>query len=409
MKKVLFVLSSYYPRPSANGVCVQMIAEEYLKRGYKVFCICHAQSSDMKKRMIKGVEVHFIKHLLKDLMFEKRMTAKSNLKRYIYYTLQRFCSYFNTLDTIFSFPISKRMSKRFYNKIREICDLQDIDTIIAVNQPIEAVYAAILIKQEFPGIRFVTYLLDPICGKSKHLFIGEKETLLRKQDIEKKVLNVSDVVIAQITHKTKLNYLPDSIQNKIQYLGVPLLTNKIINKQKAIKHVDYTIIYAGTVDSNYRPATFIIKALALSKKIKLKMFLTAGFESAFRLTGELNARNITISGPVDRDILLREYKDADCLLNIGNTMEDQMPSKIFEYMSYGKPIISTYRIENDTSKEIVENYPAGLCIDERTENLENVAKQIEIFLSGELPNIDFNLLKNIYPEYLPETFVDVVK
>jgi len=408
MKNVLFVLSSYYPRPSANGVCAQMIAEEYLKRGYKVFCICHAQSSDMTKRTIKGVEIHFIKHLLKDLMFEKRMMAKSNLQRYIYYTLQRFCSYFNTIDTFFSFPVSKRMSKRFYSKIKEICIQNDIDIIISINQPIEAVYAAMLIKQKLPDIRFVAYLLDPICGVSNHLLISEKESLIKKQDIEKKVLNVADVVIAQITHKTKLNYLPNSIQNKIQYLGVPLLTNHIINKPKAIKYEDYTIIYAGTVDSNYRPATFIIKALALSKKIKLKMFLTAGFESAFRLTNELNASNITVSGPIDRDILLKEYEDADCLLNIGNTMKDQMPSKIFEYMSYGKPIISTYRIENDTSKEIVEKYPACLCIDERTENLENVAKQIEIFLSKELPSIDFNLLKEIYPEYLPETFVDIV-
>ena len=138
------------------------------------------------------------------------------------------------------------------------------------------------------------------------------------------------------------------------------------------------------------------------------MFLTAGFESAFRLTNELNASNITVSGPIDRDILMKEYEEADCLLNIGNTMVDQMPSKIFEYMSYGKPIISTYRIENDTSKEIVEKYPAALCIDERTENFDNVAKQIEIFLSRKSPNIDFNILKNIYPEYLPETFVDIV-
>ena len=62
------------------------------------------------------------------------------------------------------------------------------------------------------------------------------------------------------------------------------------------------------------------------------MFLTAGFESAFRLTNELNASNITVSGPIDRDILMKEYEEADCLLNIGNTMVDQMPSKIFEYM-----------------------------------------------------------------------------
>lgn len=386
-----------------------MLAEEYLKRGYRVFCICHAQNQDTKPRINKGVEIFFIKNHLNAIMFEKRINSNTRFKRGFYYILQRFFSYFTTLETFFSFPVSKKMVQKYYLAIKKMCLEFDVSNIVVVNQPVEAVYSGMLIKKEFPRIKLITYLLDPINGNNKHKLLSESVCIERKKKIEKQVLAVSDIIIAQITHKDKLNYLPETIVNKIHYLGVPLLSNQIIQLQRKIKGTVNTLIYAGTTSNKYRPVAFIIKAIALSRNIRLKMYLTSGFEEAQKLVIKLKASNILINGPISRDLLLKEYEMADCLLNIGNTMEDQMPSKIFEYMSYGKPIISTYRIDNDTSKKIIEKYPVGLCIDERSVSSVKAVEQIEEFLSRDYVHIEFNKLKEIYSEYLPETFVDIVQ
>ena len=48
--------------------------------------------------------------------------------------------------------------------------------------------------------------------------------------------------------------------------------------------------------------------------------------------------------------------EADFLLNIGNDMEYMLPSKIFEYMSYDKPILSSVKCEKDLSINYLKTY-----------------------------------------------------
>lgn len=196
---------------------------------------------------------------------------------------------------------------------------------------------------------------------------------------------------------------------KTKYLGVPLLTNHFRNKKKSPSHDFFTIIFAGGIFVKFRPASFIIRVISLSKRIKLKMYLTAGIEHVNSLKNKYSANNVFVNGPIDRETLAQEFEEADCFLNIGNSMDNQMPSKVFEYMSYGKPIVSTYRIDRDTSKEIIDKYPSGLCIDERNPDLKQVVSQVETFLEQELTIVDFSVIKGIFPECLPSTFVETIR
>ena len=48
---------------------------------------------------------------------------------------------------------------------------------------------------------------------------------------------------------------------------------------------------------------------------------------------------------------------ANYLVNIGNKTPYQVPSKIIEYMSSGKPIINIEQCDFDTSSRVLQNYP----------------------------------------------------
>ena len=55
-------------------------------------------------------------------------------------------------------------------------------------------------------------------------------------------------------------------------------------------------------------------------------------------------------------------KNSNIIINIGNQIANQTPSKVFEYISLGKPIINFYNIDNDTSKKVLDKYPLVLNI-----------------------------------------------
>ena len=55
-----------------------------------------------------------------------------------------------------------------------------------------------------------------------------------------------------------------------------------------------------------------------------------------------------------------------CLLSIGNLNTTQMPSKVIEYISTGKPVIHVSEIENDPVKNIAKNFNNLFILSEET-------------------------------------------
>ena len=99
-------------------------------------------------------------------------------------------------------------------------------------------------------------------------------------------------------------------------------------------------------------------------------------------------------------------KSGEVLLNLGNANPNLVPSKIFEYMSMGKPIISTYCSDEDTSLVYLKNYPNVLLIDERNEDYFAVAEELKKFLLNcNLVKIDTDELEKIFFNNMPESVV----
>jgi hypothetical protein len=68
---------------------------------------------------------------------------------------------------------------------------------------------------------------------------------------------------------------------------------------------------------------------------------------------------------VDSLEIKKVYASADFLVNLGNSILEFKPSKTFEYISTGKPIIHFYR--NGIIDEDLMRYPFSLQVDARVE------------------------------------------
>lgn len=63
---------------------------------------------------------------------------------------------------------------------------------------------------------------------------------------------------------------------------------------------------------------------------------------------------------------LEVIKNSNILINVGNKVTNQLPSKVFEYISFGKPIINFYYDENDLGLKYFSRYP--LCFNIKVDN-----------------------------------------
>jgi len=113
-------------------------------------------------------------------------------------------------------------------------------------------------------------------------------------------------------------------------------------------------------------------------------------------------------GLMDHGSVLEMEKNAEYLVNIGNENPNLIPSKIFEYMRFGKPIISTYRTDNDTSLEPLKKYGNACFIDERLPAEDNARTLLDFINSENKKPISPEEMQKEFYLNTPTAFVDVI-
>lgn len=97
---------------------------------------------------------------------------------------------------------------------------------------------------------------------------------------------------------------------------------------------------------------------------------------------EKAADNISLKGWVDKIRLNEAYEKADAFISIAEKNGKQMSSKIFEYMSYGKPIIHIYYVDDDVNLKYLQQYSKVLCIKASDDGILRNRRMIALFLLG---------------------------
>lgn len=116
------------------------------------------------------------------------------------------------------------------------------------------------------------------------------------------------------------------------------------NKEITGKKVK-TIVYAGNIGEGQGLDIIIpVAAKKLSNKYKFIIFGDGGAKNKLlNKVEELSLSNVEFKKPISRDLLIEEYNNADFLflhLNKFKAFERVLPSKLFEYGAFNKPIIA---------------------------------------------------------------------
>ena len=355
---------------SATGYCAKTVAEALARRGHYV----HVVSADRTNRECVECEGHLIIHEVPGnccrLFLRNSLNSKKKIKRLVgllFSLLHKLLVQIKGMFTVI--PLSNDASA-LYKKASSIIEKESFQCVIPVVNPRESVMVANRLFHNY-RIPYIPYYLDSICGNIGLRFLPLE--INRKKALNYEQIWISEAISIIMMQTVKGVY--DTIDKKrysyilkIDYLDIPMLSirpNIVTANKRTIFEKRFVILFIGTMPNRIRDPRYVFQLVDAIAKEDIHFYFAGKSDYMNDLNALINRnQNVHFMGQIEHSEIPNYVNEADVLLNIGNSIAGMLPSKVFEYMSYQKPILSTIKLKNDLSIPYLKQYGAVHIIDE---------------------------------------------
>ncbi|WP_188049987.1 hypothetical protein [Flavobacterium sp. GP15] len=415
-RKVLLISFDFFPDNSPNTYRWIHVVREWERLGIDVFVVSakkNGEGFDNYQEM-NNLKIYRVGGSLLDKFRSNKKKTSLNSKFDINRVKKVDLAKKSFLKKIYDFTWKKVYFPDFaflwqepaFKMAKKIIAQEGIYNVISVSWPFSGHVVASRLKNKY-HINWIADTIDPFC-----LSKAVNNNLLYNKinyRYEKQTLKSADI-ISVLTEKLKKKYMFmfPNLKGKVlvnHNVFIPYSTsisNVQENNDSKIK-----LVFVGTLTPITRSPENLLKFFVSLLKIeslstKLELYLYGDLTQCMRIIKEydfLIGKAIFIKGFVPREAMPSILLDADILINIGNNNEYQEPSKILEYVFLGKPIINVCSIENDSSKEMLREYPLNININ--PQEIEDQKKCIEVsnFIWSE-KSVAPSILKSILEKYM---------
>ena len=308
-------------------------------------------------------------------------------------------SFFEQLYTYRTWPYCLSVdSTELYNKVRQEISIKQPDLLVCSVGSVNSLVVGCRLKNEYNDLfYYVPCFFDALLSGPPMKYMSKREHDLRAIIAENRLLKNADSIVmmkaAEIKHtlyKDKLTFT-----NNIKYLDIPLYNPKeeqVADFRTFFPEGQKILFFAGSMPRNIRNPSFFLRLFGKMKEANIHLYI-AGRSDYIREIKTLAQydKRIHLLGILPHEQIQRMYREADYLVNIGNNVEGMIPSKIFEYMSFGKPIVSTYRIKNDPCVEYLKCYGRAVLINEKESSSIGYEKMIKFLNDNSSLDKDFTI------------------
>lgn len=407
MIRIAFICWDYYPY---SGACTNLLSK-ILKAGFKdktfeVHVITSKRSmKDSYEEYIDDIHIHRV-------LSAECITANTIKTEFSHYP-------FESLSLIWQKALRKRKQSIDYKKsfidfsiVRSIYNrLLGFKDVFNVVIPIAGYYetvAAALMYKEVISCRLITYQVDPCSTNHAYDYV----TYNQRATFEEQLIEQTDKIITTpLIFDDLKNTVFKSYTNKIILMEFP---NIVIDNERRypIKKGSRKIqcIYTGRIYKNARNPKFAINIFSkLTDDVEFKLVGVDSNSIEQYMNSDSIGNNIKFVGVVSYDKTREYVEQADYLVNIGNIMLNQVPSKLFEYISTGKPIINLCVHRNCPSLEYLKKYPYVLNLFEE-DSLDQQAEQLRDFLQKNIgKTVSLDYVKHAYRECTAQYCAELMK
>lgn len=394
-----------------NGVCAVNVIEELMQLNHSVTVFTQENGTS---EIRCPCHIVYSKHCSIHVKMEKLKTKSKSNK--VAKTVDSFYKIWNVL----CYPIwpvnSPGFMHAFSREAYQTAKKIKADLVIAEYGDIACINAGKIIKQRDDRIKTVAYFIDALYCGAKPSFMSQRRKDKKSLHWENRLLKSYDKVIMMEATRNRYTKIKNELLywNKMSFLDIPMVKPIYFgqNKGKGKKRDDIVFIYIGSMPKHIRNPKYLLELFKAANNVEWSLRIY-GNNDYINQISEYKKYRIHYMGKVSHEEAIEILNDADFLINIGNGFPEMVPSKIFEYISMDKPIISTFCISDDPCMKYLSYYEKAICIDENEPTHENI-RRINEFINnmgklqkdnlGDLVAIEGPLYKNT-----PRAFVDCLE
>lgn len=410
--KILLITNRFFPHGDATSIVVRNLAEALVSSGCSIKIMALTSEKEDEDVVQWGCcQVHNIyvptckqpERLRKELRKKPFSTGWMICRKIASRTYGKMIPKYRKLS------MNPKLVAVYKKNMEQELKDQEYDLCIATMIPQEAVYAMLQINGK---TKKAMYQLDTYWN---NLLFPEKYREDRKQ-FEKRILQACDFsVVTPIIYETDKVLFPEIIR-KIIPAEFPMIKNDLSFEKKEQKERKKHCVFLGTLYPDIRPPEKIITCISEIKDREIVFDFYGDRQDLIRNCPEYenNKERILLHGRISSKEAEFIRNGADVLVNIDNTNLSQVPSKIFEYFSTGKPIINFYFDEKSPALNYFRRYPTCININVNLMDGETVASTICEFLKQqEAKLVSFDLIKTQFkectPEYVAKQFLEALQ
>lgn len=417
MKKILFTIQWYPSVLSANALCDQKIIDLIsCEEDYEITCLAYKPFGSLQKETIGKIKVY---RFNKGLWWNIKIQAKANNGKYskIILAIDKLALRIRQVLTIPIYPVMEPFANTIFAlKALKLYKQEHFDIVISEFHGLDSLHAGSVLKKHHPHVIFMPILWDAFTGKQPAGYLPAWYANWKMKKAEMRELSCADKIIVMESSRGyhEQHSIHKSYYDRLIYLDIPgIIKHPMPSTKSSLIHKGkLNIVYAGILSLPDRDPEYIIQALSrISNAANIHILFICIGEGRKKIAAikDKIPCEITISNYVDKKELNAIYQEADVLLNLGGPNPNMVPSKVFEYLSYGKPIISTYYIDNEASLKYLRKYPLSVCVDQRkpiNESTEMLNQQLKRTI-GE--RVSFEFVQQIFANNTPEKYIEVIE
>ena len=375
-RKILVVTHQYIPHVSPRTTRWKLIVDDLVNRGHEVTVVTGTKQLDEEKNIIY-VGNKSSSSVVTQMREKSNNLSESNfIKRFFYKFLKKI---YRIIVKTFAWPDYSMFWLFSIYRNRKKINI-DYDLIVSVSLPFSSHIAAYILNKKNKK-KWIMDIGDPYTLKKD---APENNTILYgylNKHYENKFYSLASKII--FTHEDAMSAHIDyfDIDKEKTFIGNPISNFKEELFSRSLEY-NYNSLpikfgYFGIFTKGVRSPKNFIRYFKDTEDIQLHWYVNDDSKNEIIIHNE--ELDSFFHPLVSRDEALKLMSDSfHCLISIGNLNTTQLPSKVIEYISTGKPVIHFCEVENDPVKNISKDFN-NLFIVSETTNREDLFNQLNSF------------------------------
>lgn len=400
MKKepILICLYAYYPFENANTNVMLPIIRA-LSEEYEVHILTENRDNTALHEEITsdGIHIHRYKVHTKFVRGIHILANADCKKKRVWYktAILRFCR-------LFSKCFSRFIPHSEYVQMKRLMANYSFVFVMSTCEDFHSHRNMLKLKLEI-GFKtpWIAYFMDPHA-----YYISNRGIADGLLELERQVYERADLVLVteEIYRENQDNAFTPYLYKTVPYrFGNFRCLDNPLEKDIFIPNKINCVYVGSLLSEQIRSPRYLYQMInQLDERFAFHIVCNQVSDANRRLYEELvqNKGNVHWYHNLPLTVCLGIMSHADILINLGNKSSNQTPSKVFDYIGTGKPIVNLYSLHDDTSKYYLEKYPNKLNIYEDNDSLSENVKMFSQFTHEHIgKTVTREELLDLYSEY----------